>query len=233
MSNWNTRIKRSAEARGVGPSELAKACGIKPASVSGWFSGDTKSLEAANALKACHFLKINMEWLLFGNLPSGLEEESASHIVEQYVAPYGDSKSLNIPLMNATGSMGTGDDMPVDEVVVEVLRLSRSWLDRQLPGVTDIGNLAFIHAKGDSMAGTFNDGDILLVDTGVKQIQVDAVYVLEAYDRLFIKRVRQRLDGEYEISSDNPNVKTVDILNGKNAVNIRGRVIWIWNGKKL
>ncbi|OPH11669.1 S24 family peptidase, partial [Azospirillum brasilense] len=79
----------------------------------------------------------------------------------------------------------------------------------------------------------FLDGDVLLVDAGVRTLEVDGVYVLAAQNRLFIKRVRQRLDGAYEISSDNPTVKTVDVLDGKHAVEILGKVIWIWNGRKI
>jgi hypothetical protein len=144
-----------------------------------------------------------------------------------------DGTGIAVPLMNAYGSAGVGSDIQPDEVVIDYLRVSRVWLDRNLPNVTSIANIAFIHAIGDSMATTFNDGDILLVDVGVKDIKSDAVYVLEAHDRLFIKRVRQRLDSQYEISSDNPNVKTVDILGGDHQVTIRGRVVWVWNGKRV
>lgn len=48
------------------------------------------------------------------------------------------------------------------------------------------------------MSPTLNSGDIVLVDTGIAAIDIDGVYVLEAHGRLFIKRVRQRLDGSYE-----------------------------------
>ena len=48
-----------------------------------------------------------------------------------------------------------------------------------------------------------------------------------------VKRVRQRLDGSVEISSDNANVKTVDVLNGGSAVDVLGRVVWCWSGRKL
>jgi phage repressor protein C with HTH and peptisase S24 domain len=56
---------------------------------------------------------------------------------------------------------------------------------------------------------------------------------LEAHGRLFIKRVRQRLDGSYEISSDNPAHKTVDVLDGAHEVRVIGRVLWAWNGRKM
>ena len=41
---------------------------------------------------------------------------------------------------------------------------------------------------------TFEDGDILLVDTGIRDPKIiDGVYVMAANDRVYIKRVRQRM----------------------------------------
>jgi phage repressor protein C with HTH and peptisase S24 domain len=74
---------------------------------------------------------------------------------------------------------------------------------------------------------------VLLVDTDMCDVKIDGIYVLKAHDRLFIKRVRQRLDGSYEISSDNPTHRTVDTLNGDHQVEVKGRVVWCWNGRKL
>lgn len=142
-------------------------------------------------------------------------------------------KYAEIPLLNAAGSMGAGETMPENEIITDSLRLSMDWLKGQFTGIKSISSLAFIHAIGDSMAPTFNDGDILLVDTGNIEATADKIYVLEAHNRLFIKRVRQRLDGKYEISSDNPAIKTIDILNGDHEVTIKGRVVWAWNGKRL
>ncbi len=62
---------------------------------------------------------------------------------------------------------------------------------------------------------------------------IDGVYVMAANDRLYVKRVRQRLDGTVEISSDNATVKTVDVLGGGSSIDVLGRVVWCWNGRKL
>lgn len=139
----------------------------------------------------------------------------------------------HIPLLNIYASMGEGFFVPEEETVMHFLRLSTSWINKTLHPISNIKNIAFIHGMGDSMIPTFNDSDILLVDTGISSVTVDGVYVLEAHQRLFIKRVRQRIDSTYEISSDNPTVKTVDILNGDHQVNVKGRVIWVWNGRRI
>ncbi|MDN4590238.1 helix-turn-helix transcriptional regulator [Xenophilus aerolatus] len=139
---------------------------------------------------------------------------------------------LSIPVLANAGSMGPGTEQMHDEVVVGRLTVSPQWVARTIKP-TALENLRFIHGYGDSMEPTFIDGDVLLVDVGVQDPKIDGVYVLEANDRIYIKRVRQRMDGAFEISSDNPTVKTVDVLNGTNAVQVRGRVVWAWNGRKM
>jgi phage repressor protein C with HTH and peptisase S24 domain len=140
---------------------------------------------------------------------------------------------VRVPLLANSGSMGMGSDLQHDDVLVGHIALSELWVMRRLRP-TNASALRFIHAYGDSMSPTFEDGDILLVDTGMRDPKtVDGVYVMAANDRVYIKRVRQRMDGAMEISSDNITVKTVDVLNGDHAIEILGRVVWCWNGRKL
>lgn len=140
--------------------------------------------------------------------------------------------AVRVPVLANAGSMGPGEALMDGDVIVGDLLLSQNWVRKEVRP-SSIGALRFIHAYGDSMAPTFQDGDVLLVDTGTREAAIDGVYVLEAHERIFIKRVRQRLDGQFEVSSDNPTVKTLDILNGDHPVGILGRVLWAWNGKKL
>lgn len=170
-----------------------------------------------------------------GYLDRPLEDVPAGHVSPRRRTSEVKSSpkdEFTIPHLAVTGSMGPGTDLLEVEEVIERMTLKGKWL-RENIGVSRIENLAIISGKGNSMCPTFNDGDLLLVDCGVRRVEVDGVYVLSAHGRLFIKTVRQRLDGAYEISSDNPSVKTVDILNGDHEVLVHGRVVWAWNGKKL
>jgi phage repressor protein C with HTH and peptisase S24 domain len=140
---------------------------------------------------------------------------------------------VHVPLLANAGSMGPGTEIQHDDILVGQIALSEQWVSRRLQP-TNLNALRFIHAYGDSMSPTFEDGDILLVDTGIKDPKIiDGVYVMAANDRVYIKRVRQRMDGVVEISSDNATVKTVDVLNGDHRIDILGRVVWCWNGRKL
>lgn len=148
-------------------------------------------------------------------------------------APASGAPAIRVPLLANAGSMGPGTDVQHDDVLVGQIALSEQWVARRLQP-TSPAALRFIHAYGDSMHPTFEDGDVLLVDTGMRDPKaIDGVYVMAANDRVYIKRVRQRMDGIVEISSDNPTVKTVDVLNGEHSIDVLGRVVWCWNGRKL
>ena len=144
-----------------------------------------------------------------------------------------DSQMIQIDRLAISGSMGFGEALAEHEDVIHRISLDMSYVRKHLQGVSSPGNLKVISGHGHSMAPTINDGDLVLVDTGIRSVNVDGIYVLSANDRLYIKSVRQRMNGQYEIYSDNPAVKTVDILNGDFQVTIHGRVVMVWNGKRV
>lgn len=140
---------------------------------------------------------------------------------------------IRIPLLSNCGSMGNGNDILDADYIVGDLALSAHWINQHIRP-SNIQELKFIHAHGESMAPTFSSGDVLLVDVGSRDpSSLEGVYVLETNDKIFIKRVRMRMDGQLEVSSDNISIKTVDVLNGDHQVRVLGRVVWAWNGKKL
>ncbi len=141
--------------------------------------------------------------------------------------------AVYIPLLANAGSMGPGTDVEHDDIFLGHLPVSPDWIDKRLRP-TSHDALRFIHAYGDSMSPTFCDGDVLLVDTGRRDpSDADGVYVLATSKRIFIKRVTERFDGGHQVTSDNKNVTLVQELNGSHEINVLGRVIWVWNGKKI
>jgi len=139
---------------------------------------------------------------------------------------------VHVPLLDNSCSMGQGMPALSEDVFSGQLLLVPNWVHTTFRPSSD-NALRFIHAYGDSMSPTFSSGDVLLVDTGINFVQIDGIYAMRAHDRLFIKRVRQRMDGTFEISSDNPNHKTTDTLGGGNEVTVLGRVLWVWNGRRV
>lgn len=186
-----------------------------------------RGVSKAGAIKAQGIFGVSSAKIITG------EDQSLQPITALTPSPAPGAPAISVPLLANAGSMGPGTEIQHDDVLVGHIALSEQWVARRLQP-TNINALRFIHAYGDSMSPTFEDGDILLVDTGIKDPRIiDGVYVMAANDRVYIKRVRQRMDGVVEISSDNPTVKTVDVLNGDHRIDILGRVVWCWNGRKL
>ena len=229
---------RAALANGsdLSQSGLAKACGISRASVNAWVNGKTDSIDGKYLTTAAYYLGVSAHWLSTGEgpmLPGSGGPSLAISAASLAPAPVPGAPAISVPLLANAGSMGPGTEIQHDDVLVGHIALSEQWVARRLKPTSPTA-LRFIHAYGDSMSPTFEDGDILLVDTGIKDPKIiDGVYVMAANDRVYIKRVRQRMDGVVEISSDNPTVKTVDVLNGDHRIDILGRVVWCWNGRKL
>lgn len=223
-------------AAGFTPSDLARAAGKTAASVTFWLNGQTKSIKGDSAAGIEKLTGYSAAWIATGKgqkmagTPPALLGKPVRALAEVDDSVEG---QVHVPLLANAGSMGTGNDLLHDDVLVGHIALSETWVARRLQP-TSQNALRFIHAYGDSMSPTFEDGDVLLVDTGMRDPKaIDGVYVMAANDRLYVKRVRQRLDGSVEISSDNANVKTVDVLNGGSAIDVLGRVVWCWNGRKL
>lgn len=60
------RLRAAMSASGVSQAELARRCGVKPPSVSGWLSAKAKFLRAENLLAAAKVLGVSEQWLATG-----------------------------------------------------------------------------------------------------------------------------------------------------------------------
>ncbi|BDB69106.1 S24 family peptidase [Comamonas thiooxydans] len=220
---------REVNAEISGPQKLADALNESAQTVTNW---GTRGVSAKAAAKAQSLLGVSSTYILEGTGPRFVRAALSDDLTE--VLPATEPRDLiRIPLLANSGSMGKGNDTLDADYVVGDLALSAHWINQHIkPG--NIRELKFIHAQGESMSPTFSDGDVLLVDVGSRDpASHEGVYVLDVHGQTYIKRVRMRMSGTLEVSSDNPNIKTVDELNGDHQVRVLGRVVWAWNGQKL
>lgn len=212
-----------------GQSAVARLLNESPQTVKNW---ETRGVSRSGAMTAEAVIGVRAAWLLTGEGPM-VTGSAPPALVSSTQALVDETDLVRIPLLANCGSMGTGNDVLDADYVVGDLALSSHWINQHIRP-SSIRELKFIHAHGESMAPTFSDGDVLLVDVGSRDpASHEGVYVLEVQDKLYIKRVRMRMDGAIEVSSDNINIKTVDVLNGDHQLRVLGRVVWAWNGKKL
>lgn len=60
------RLKTAMAKVGMSQAQLARACGVKPPSVSGWLNGKAKYLKGQNLLAAAKALNVSQDWLATG-----------------------------------------------------------------------------------------------------------------------------------------------------------------------
>lgn len=210
------------------PTQVAAEAGVSDSAISQLLNGKTKSLKGSTAAGLEKSTGVLAQWLVSGEGPMTAKEGT----VAAALLPNDSPEGVRVAMLANDASMGPGADLHAEDVLVGTITLTPKFVQDHVHPSKPAA-LRFIHAYGDSMAPTLNSGDVLLVDTGVTEVKIDGIYVLRAHDRLFVKRVRQRMDGKYEISSDNPNHKTVDVLDGDQEVTVIGRVVWYWNGHRV
>ena len=92
-------------------------------------------------------------------------------------------------------------------------------------------NIKLIKATGDSMEPTIRDGDLVWIDIANCFISSDGIYLLRMPTAgLAIKRVQAGLTN-ISVKSDNP--KYSDITAEVGEIKVIGKVIYIWNGRKV
>lgn len=140
------------------------------------------------------------------------------------------SGDILIPQYDVRASMGHGQ-VPAEyvefmrNVVVSGVQLEKLGLEYTSPA-----NLSIITGWGQSMEGTINDRDPLIVDRGVTEFTGDGIYLLTWDGMLYIKRL-QKADAEhFDMISDNPKHK--DRVVPVEAVTIHARVLYVWRGMK-
>ena len=75
--------------------------------------------------------------------------------------PASDADAVRLPLFSATGSMGGGNDLITEDVLLGDVPVSRHWRALNVPRSRPEA-LQMVHVYGDSMQGTPNSGDFAL-----------------------------------------------------------------------
>lgn len=223
-----SRLLEVAGERGVhGAAAVARALNASDQAINNW---KARGVPPAKAVEAQALWGVSAQWISTGEGPTWV---ASAPVPALSPTPAPGAPAVQVPLLANAASMGPGSDEEHDDVLVGSITLSPDWLAKRIrPSRPEA--LRFIHAYGDSMHPTFEDGDVLLVDTGrCNPSGADGVYVLATDRRLFIKRVTERFNGGHDVTSDNPTVKTVQALDGGGQIRVVGRVVWVWNGRKL
>lgn len=136
-----------------------------------------------------------------------------------------------IPKFTGEVSAGTGTarSKPIDRGLDQAgeMAFSHDWLRHNL-GHTS-GQLASVRVHGDSMAPTLLAGETILIDTGVRRVDVSGIYVIEAHGDRLVKRIDRKLDNSLMIISDNPAYPPEVVPSGwQGDITVVGRLVGRW-----
>jgi phage repressor protein C with HTH and peptisase S24 domain len=165
--------------------DVAEALGISKESLSHIKKRGTVPLEAIAYF--CAKRKISINWVLFGQFPKSLEEETEKYARIRYFSK-----------INASAG---GGSFNYDEAY-ELLTIDKALLERLS---TKAKGIAAMNVIGDSMEPTLQDKEVILFDKENKDITKGGIFIVTTNAGLFVKRIAQKLDGSVELISDNRN----------------------------
>jgi len=159
------------------------------------------------------------------------EVESGNVISADFSGLRAKPDEILIPQYDVRGAMGHGQ-VPADyNEAIRNLVVREDVLREKGVTYTSASALAMITGWGQSMEGTIEDKDPVIVDRGVNEFAGDGVYVLTWHDLLYIKRVQMRNEDHFWLISDNK--KNKDIEARIEDVTIHAKVLLVWNARKL
>lgn len=208
--------KKLVEARkraGLTQTGLARVLGVSTQAVQHWEKGETmprmgRLPEIAQALGSVSLASLSASSFIAG-------EGSGN---DDYVI---------VPKLSVT------PDTEGTKVVGGVM-LDVNWIRLNLPSA-DPDKLTVVSVSGDSMEDTFSHGDLLIVDSSVREVTSDGVYVFRADGMLYMKRIQRLPGGVFRVISDNR--KHYDPFDLKPSEHsdflVFGRVLYTWQGKNV
>ncbi|MFV0926506.1 XRE family transcriptional regulator [Pseudomonas palmensis] len=155
-------------------------------------------------------------------------ESGSGFIITAVDTPEGD---ISIPQYDIHAAMGHGQVPAEYSEVIRNVVIREEVLREKGVTYTAAQSLAMITGWGQSMEGTINDKDPVIVDRGVNDYQGEGVYVLTWHGDLFIKRLQRQDEDHVWLISDNRNYEKQSAR--IDDVTIHAKVLLVWNARRV
>ncbi|WP_268795620.1 XRE family transcriptional regulator [Sphingomonas sp. Leaf242] len=206
------RISARLESLGMTQSELARQAGLTQPAIHALINRNktgSKSLPAiARGLQtSTAYLQGETDDPSEGAVPPPTGKDIAEHL-----------DLVEIAMVDM--AYGMGATFADDRIGVDLIHFPKIWVDQLTHSAP--ASLAWARGKGDSMAPTISDGDMVLIDRSERRVEdQDLIWAFTIGDMAMIKRLRIRGD-KVTILSDNSEVPP-DTAH-PDEINIIGRI---------
>jgi len=192
MSTFNERFNIAFKKSGLSQHQLAKLVKVSQPSIKKLVSGESKTFrkmpELANALN------VDFVWLSTGD-----GDHETDHLIKNnnHVGRNG----FFVEVLSVTASAGTGYLNSDVRQVIKLIEYDSEQAVLLFNGVS-ASHLKVLNISGDSMQGTFENGDSLFVNVTINEFKSDGIYVFTFGRSLYVKRL-QLIKDKILVISDN------------------------------
>lgn len=234
--------------RKYGIDKLAELVNLLPKTIEHWINinseyDDVYRMTSQDARRIETALKLELGWLdqdiepdgLITSTPvQGISNNIPYQLAQKYeLTPFDKSDFIQFQLLNIKSIFGK-DFNAAYRHDVRLVDISRKWAFTHLG--YNIEHIALITVVGDAMSPSFNDSDVLFIDTSINQYENEGVYCFfgEA-NVLTVKRLQRLTSGDIRVISDNHIHYTSEIVPKEAIKDIRicGKVVATWSLKPI
>ncbi len=193
--SFKDRLLSVLNEKDMRPTDLARRIDVPRMTVYKWFGSENKKPtkpNGENLLKTADALMVHSEWLLKGKGPKKLSEEIvwAGHEHSRYAV-----RIVNIKFTDGArkfSTVPTGDNMATIFLSAELYEKNNYDLDK----------LFAIKVRGEAMAPSLYDGDLIIVDSADITPKNGIVFAIHEEGEMVIRRLL-KIGNQWVISSDN------------------------------
>lgn len=192
------RMHRRMAELDITQERLAEMANTSQTTISNVLSGTTK--KPRNLVELATALGVSPIWLQTGE--GEINSNLVALIPENEID---DDDAISFDVLDVDASAGFGSSSDVVEVVSHI-KFNTDQYYELFRGMNP-DPIKIVSVKGDSMSPTFENFDLLFVDTSITYYDGDGIYIFTFDDHTFVKRI-QKVGRTFNAISDNKHYGT-------------------------
>ena len=194
MSSLAERLKQSRKDAGLTQAQLGEKIGVSQNTIQKIERGGNTTY----VVQLAEVLGVSANWLQTGEGSTNLVALIPENEID-------DDGAISFDVLDVDASAGFGSSSDVVEVVSHI-KFNTDQYYELFRGMNP-DPIKIVSVKGDSMSPTFENFDLLFVDTSITYYDGDGIYIFTFDDHTFVKRI-QKVGRTFNAISDNKHYGT-------------------------